>query len=149
LFPSPTLAAAVDLPAIQSCASAAYAQYIPEIGREPAPMVADFATQIAQGQVWVLRSDAQISGFIVFYPRKSDMFLENVAVCPEWHGKGVGKRLIAFCEATARDLGLARVCLYTNAAMTRNLSLYPHLGYRETNRRTEDGFHRVFFEKTL
>ena len=112
-------------------------------------MVADFATQIAQDRVWFLGSDAQVSGFIVFYPREADMFLENVAVRPEWHGTGVGKRLIAFCEATARNLGLARVCLYTNAAMTRNLSIYPHLGYRETDRRSEDGFHRVYFEKQL
>ena len=39
--------------------------------------------------------------------------------------------------------------LYTNARMTENLSLYPHLGYVEVERREEDGFDRVFFEKGL
>jgi hypothetical protein len=33
--------------------------------------------------------------------------------------------------------------------MTDNLSLYPHLGYAEVDRRTEDGFNRVYFEKDL
>ena len=33
--------------------------------------------------------------------------------------------------------------------MTENLAIYARLGYRETGRRTEDGYHRVFMEKLL
>ena len=33
--------------------------------------------------------------------------------------------------------------------MTENLELYPRLGYREVDRREEDGFSRVFFRKRL
>lgn len=33
--------------------------------------------------------------------------------------------------------------------MTDNLSIYPRLGYVEVERRLEDGFNRVFFEKRL
>lgn len=141
-------ATADDLPAIRSCARAAYAQYVPMIGREPAPMVADFATQIAEAQVRVAR-DPEICGYIVFAPFGERMFLENVAVLPERAGAGIGRRLIAHCEATARASGLARITLYTNAAMLANLSLYPRLGYVQTDRRIEDGFDRVYFEKTL
>ena len=51
---------------------------------------------------------------------------------------------------TRRDrLGLARVTLYTNARMHENLVLYPRLGYVEIDRRREDGFDRVYFEKML
>jgi hypothetical protein len=39
--------------------------------------------------------------------------------------------------------------LYTNEVMTENQAIYAHLGYRETARRTEDGYHRVFMEKEL
>ena len=46
-------AAPEDLDAIRRIARAAYAPYVPRIGREPAPMVADFAAAIAAGQVWV------------------------------------------------------------------------------------------------
>jgi hypothetical protein len=37
--------------------------------------------------------------------------------------------------------------LYTNAAMSENLALYPRLGYREVDRRRDAGFDRVFFAK--
>jgi len=33
--------------------------------------------------------------------------------------------------------------------MQENLSLYRHLGYIETDRRYEDGFDRVYFEKRV
>ena len=39
--------------------------------------------------------------------------------------------------------------LYTNAKMTRNLDWYVKLGFVETRRIREDGFDRVYFEKTL
>ena len=31
--------------------------------------------------------------------------------------------------------------------MTENLKLYPRLGYREVDRKTDEGFERVFFAK--
>jgi ribosomal protein S18 acetylase RimI-like enzyme len=138
-----------DLAAIRSCAREAYRQYIPAIGRAPAPMVADFASQIARGWVWVAPTRARIAGYIVFYPRAEDMFLENVAVHPDFRGQGMGRELIGFFEVQARDAGFRTVRLYTNAAMAANLGLYPRLGYVQTERRIEDGFDRVYFEKRL
>jgi hypothetical protein len=40
-------AEASDEPKIRDCAEQAYARYVPLIGRTPAPMIADFAAQIA------------------------------------------------------------------------------------------------------
>ncbi|SFB03058.1 Acetyltransferase (GNAT) family protein [Rhizobium sp. NFR07] len=143
-------AATADEAAIRSCAERAYTRYVAAIGRKPAPMVADFAAQIAEGQVHVAAGKAgELQGFIVFFPKGEVMFLENVAVEPTAAGRGIGKSLIAFCEAEARRLGLAAVTLYTNEKMVENLSIYPKLGYVETDRRSEDGFNRVFFEKRL
>ena len=113
-------------------------------------MVADFAAQIAAGQVYVvIDADDRLQGFVVFFPKESYMFLENVAVRPSESGRGIGKCLIRFCEEEARRLGLGIVRLYTNEKMAENLSIYPRLGYAEIGRRTEDGFDRVFFEKHL
>jgi hypothetical protein len=39
--------------------------------------------------------------------------------------------------------------LYTNAAMTENLLMYAHLGFVETHRATEKGFHRVYLRLAL
>ena len=142
-------AKAADVPMIGNCARSAYARYVAAIGREPAPMVADFAAQVAAGDVDVAERDGEIVGFIVFFARDGTMFLENVAVHPGAAGQGIGKALVARCEDAARRANLPAVVLYTNAKMTGNLAIYPRLGYVETDRRIEDGFDRVYFRKEL
>lgn len=142
-------ARAGDLDAVRACAQAAYALYVPRIGKEPAPMVADFMAQIEAGQVHVIEPDGQLAGFIVLYPRGDHLHVENVAVVPERQGQGLGGALLAFAEAEAKRRGLAAIELYTNVKMTENLALYPQLGYRETGRREEAGFSRVFYRKEI
>jgi ribosomal protein S18 acetylase RimI-like enzyme len=141
------LAAPDDLDAVRAIARAAYARYIPRIGREPAPMRADFAAVQEAGRLWV--AGEPVAGYAVAYPRGDHWHLENVAVDPAAQGRGIGRALIGHVEALARQGGAAAVDLYTNARMTENLQLYPRLGYAETGRRTEDGFDRVFFRKQL
>jgi len=152
MSPNIRLAIPADLEAIQRTARAAYALYVPRIGREPAPMVADFAASIAAGHLWVSDSPGEASdviGFVVAFPRGNHWHLENVAVDPALQGSGVGGRLIAHVEAMALAAGAQAVELHTNAKMTENQDLYPRLGYAETSRRSEDGFDRVFFRKKL
>ncbi len=139
-----------DEMAIRECAEQAYAHYVLLIGRKPAPMVADFAGQIAAGNVYVATDDqGEFCGFIVFYAQDAQMLLENVAVLPAASGRGIGRELIGFCEDTALQCGLKAVCLYTNEKMSDNLSIYPKLGYAEVGRHMEDGFNRVYFKKSL
>jgi hypothetical protein len=54
-----------------------------------------------------------------------------------------------FADARARELGLGAIRLYTNAAMTENLALYPRRGYVETHRAEADGFSRVYSSTRL
>lgn len=142
-------AKAGDAAAVRACARAAYAPYVPAIGREPAPMVADFEGQIRAGHVWVADLQGTLAGYIVCYPRQDSQFLENIAVHPDLSGRGIGRQMVDWCENRAVSMGLRTVTLYTNAKMTANLALYPRLGFRETARRHEDGFHRVYFAKRL
>lgn len=139
-----------DEQAIRACAEEAYAPYIALIGRKPAPMLADYRGQIAAGHVHVVTDvSGRLLGFIVFFAAGRHMLLENVAVCKAASGQGIGKSLMQFCEREALRLGLVGVRLYTNEKMTDNLAIYPRLGYREVERRVENGFNRVFFEKTV
>jgi N-acetylglutamate synthase-like GNAT family acetyltransferase len=143
-------AVASDEPEIRDCAEQAYARYVQAIGRKPAPMVADFATQIADGAVHVALDNQDIfQGFIVFHAEERHMLLENVAVLPRAAGRGIGKSLVNYCENTARAHGLISIHLYTNEKMTENLLIYPKLGYVEVKRRIDDSFNRVYFEKSL
>jgi ribosomal protein S18 acetylase RimI-like enzyme len=125
----------------------AYALYVPRMGKEPAPMLADYGALIDAGEVHVLEDGGAPVGLIVLRPDEDTLFIENIAVDPAIQRKGHGRALLAFAEAEARRLGLKALRLYTNAAMTENLTYYPALGFRETERREEDGYSRVFFEK--
>lgn len=134
---------------IKRIAIAAYSPYVRRIGRKPAPMVADFPTLIAAGEVWTVSEIADIVGFIVMRSLGDSLHVENVAVDPEQHGRGLGRALLEFAEDEARRRGHPRLDLYTNAKMRENLALYPVLGWQETERREENGFARVFFEKVI
>ncbi|WP_211322690.1 GNAT family N-acetyltransferase [Palleronia aestuarii] len=137
-----------DADAIRACAEAAHAHHVEIIGRRPAPMDMDVAAAIRAARTRVVEGPGgTLAGYAVARVNDDHMELESVAVRPEAAGRGVGGALIRDCEAEAWRRGLPAVRLYTNAAMTENLRLYPHLGYRETDRRHEDGFDRVYYEK--
>lgn len=148
-MPELRLAQPKDVDAVRDCARAAYRKYVERIGREPAPMVADFEAHIRRRQMYVIEDDAGLAGYVVFFRKDDHMFLENVAVPPDRQGNGYGRRLILHAEEEAHRAGLTHVRLYTNVHMRENLGLYKALGYVETGRRREDGFDRVYFEKVL
>jgi len=151
LFPVITIRLAVeaDAAALRRIAVAAYQHYVPRIGREPAPMTADYADAARRGQAWVAAEEGEAAGFIILIPQPGYLLLENVAVLPAAQGRGVGARLLALAEEHACSLHLPEVRLYTNEAMTENLAYYPRHGYTETHRAQQDGFRRVFFRKRL
>jgi GNAT superfamily N-acetyltransferase len=150
-FPVSTIrpAAEADAPVLRSIAVAAYQRYVPTIGREPAPMTADYAAAVRHGQAWIATEDDRAVGFIILIPRPGYLLLENVAVLPAAQGRGIGARLLALAEQRARSLHLAEIRLYTNEAMTENLAYYPRHGYIETHRAEQEGFHRIYFRKRL
>ena len=138
-----------DVSAMIAIATAAYVIYVERIGKEPAPMVADFAGHVASREAFVLEDQGEVVAYIVTFPKDGRQFIENVAVRPSRQGQGHGYRLLAFAEDQARRHGFRQLFLYTNAKMTENLDFYPRLGYLETHRISEDGFDRVYFEKDL
>jgi ribosomal protein S18 acetylase RimI-like enzyme len=138
-----------DRERIERLVEAAYGGYVELIGRRPAPMDADYAALIAAGRATVAERDGEIAGILVLIPMEDHLLVENVAVDPAAQGTGLGRRLMAQAEDEARALGLTELRLYTNELMTANVVWYPRLGYRETERRAESGFSRVFFSKRI
>ncbi len=126
----------------------AYLKYVSRIGREPAPMQSAYHDLIAENQVWVACTE-RIVGILVLVPMGSSMLVENVAVLPSLQGQGIGRTLMSFAEAKARERGLEALDLYTNEQMVENIGFYLGLGYQETGRRVEDGFRRIYYRKRL
>ena len=113
--------------------------------RPPAPVLDDHGDAVRAGQVWVLGSP--VCGVIALVRQGDSLLVENVAVDPAAQRRGLGRLLMEFAERQAAARGLSRVALYTNEVMTENLAIYSRLGYRETGRRTDGGYRRVFMEK--
>ena len=131
------------------CVRAAYSKYVGRIGREPAPMLADYAALIRRGAVYVLAEGDTVAGVLVVEPVGDAVLVENVAVCPPYQGMGLGRQLMQFVEEFAYENDLRKVSLYTNEQMTENIAFYEKLGYREIDRRLDDGYRRVFMSKEL
>jgi ribosomal protein S18 acetylase RimI-like enzyme len=85
----------------------------------------------------------EVIGFVILIAQPGYLLLDNVAVRPDVQCRGIGTRLLDLAEDHARNLHLGEVRLYTNEAMTENLSYYPRHGYVETHRAEQDGFRRV------
>ena len=140
-------ASEADLPVIAEVITAAYSRYLPRMDRPPAPMLRDYAPEVAQGVVWV--AGTPVTGLISLIPEAGSLLVENLAVHPAAQGTGLGRALMDFAEQQARKLRLPRLTLYTHEVMTENQAIYAHLGYQETARRTENGYHRIFMHKEL
>ncbi len=138
-----------DAPAVAACVEAAYAIYVPRLGKPPGPMLDDYAEVIARHQAFVIARGTAVAGILVLKREGDGLLLDNVAVDPAYQGRGLGRRLIDFAEAEARRRGYAALDLYTHELMTENIALYRALGYAESGRRVEHGYARVYLRKRL
>ena len=138
-----------DAAAVRDLVRASYLKYVGRIGREPAPMLEDYAALIRAGEVWVLAEGGEALGVLVMRPAEDHLFVDNVAVAPGQQGRGLGRDLVAFAEKKAAEHGLPEVRLYTNEKMHENLDIYARLGFEETGRGLDGGYRRVFMRKRL
>jgi len=141
-------ARADDLPAIAAIVDGAYRPYVARIGREPGPMLDDYAALVSAGRVHVL-DQGGVRGFLVLLQEEDTMLLDNVAVHPDRQGCGHGGLLMRFAEDMARAAGCVAIKLYTHEMMVENIARYRRLGFVETHRAEEKGLRRVFMRKPL
>ena len=139
-----------DRAAIEVLVRDAYGIYVERIGKPPGPMFDDYGRLIAEGAVSVLEeTNGNLAGLIVLLRQSDHLLLDNIAVRSDRHGRGLGRRLIAFAESEARRSGYAELRLYTHEKMTENIALYRRLGFIETGRGDHGGYDRVFMAKRL
>ncbi|MFG3267506.1 GNAT family N-acetyltransferase [Streptomyces bobili] len=147
-----------DVPAVKTVTDAAFRHYIERIGVVPQPMEADHTANVAAGKVFV--TGDPVIGLVVveeFRGHEADgadrstghLLLDSIAVHPDAHGTGVGRRLLHFVDAHARALGLREVRLCTNALMWENQRIYPRYGYEVVERRVDGPYDRVHYRKRL
>jgi ribosomal protein S18 acetylase RimI-like enzyme len=113
----------------------------------PQPMEADHAANVAAGKVFV--TGEPVVGLVVVEAFADHLFLDSIAVHPDAHGRGVGRRLLDFVDTHARALGLPEIRLCTNAMMWENRKMYPRFGYEVVERRVEGAYDRIHYRKRL
>ena len=109
---------------------AAYAKWVPLIGREPKPMGADYEKAVAEHRVDLAYLGDELAALIETIDGADHLLVENVAVAPEFQGRGLGRFLMAHAESLAAELGYGEMRLYTNQRFAENIRLYLALGYR-------------------
>jgi ribosomal protein S18 acetylase RimI-like enzyme len=119
-----------DAVTVRELTRAAYAKWVPLLGREPRPMTADYDAALREHLIDLLQVDGAAVALIVMAPKADHLLIVNVAVVSAQQGRGHGRALMAHAEEVARSLSLSEMRLYTNALFAENLRLYSRLGYR-------------------
>lgn len=144
-----TQATQADSTAILDLVRAAYARWVPVIGREPRPMQADYAAALLVHRIDLLHEGPRLVGLIETMLHDDHLWIENVAVEPAAQGQGHGRRLLAHAEDLAREAGRSELRLLTNAAFTSNVALYERLGYGVTRSEPFMGGTTLYLSKHL
>jgi GNAT superfamily N-acetyltransferase len=119
-----------DAAAIASLTRAAYLKWVPVIGREPKPMEANYDEAVLKHRFDLLYVDGTLAALIETVKEADHLLIENVAVSPDFQGRGLGGQLLKHAEKLACDLGYGELRLYTNKMFAANVALYLHVGYR-------------------
>jgi ribosomal protein S18 acetylase RimI-like enzyme len=139
-----------DSPLVRQLVRAAYAQWIPVIGREPLPMQADYDRAIREHDIDLLHVDGKLVALIETIGAADHLFIENVAVAPAHQGQGLGRRLLSHADDKARKAGLPEIRLLTNAAFAANVRLYQSVGFRiDREEPFRDGGTTVYMNKAI
>lgn len=122
-------ALAADAADIRALTRSAYAKWVPVIGREPLPMLADYDEAIRNHRIDLLLVGEGLAGLIETAQKDDHLLIVNVAVAPACQGRGSGGRLLRHADALAASLGLRELRLYTNEKFAANVALYRRFGY--------------------
>ena len=138
-----------DVSAVTTLVRAAYAKWVPLIGREPLPMRADYDAAIRDHVIELLYEGGALVGLIETIAQPDHLFIENIAVAPAHRGQGIGRGLLAHAERIARGRGVPEIRLSTNSAFESNIRLYRSVGYRIDRREPFMDGEAVYMSKKI
>jgi N-acetylglutamate synthase-like GNAT family acetyltransferase len=124
-------ATSADVKVVRDLTRAAYAKWVPLIGREPKPMLADYEQAVSHHIIELYETGGEVLALVEVIPHAQYLLIENIAVLPIRQGKGLGDLILTHAENLARSLGMDELRLYTNAAFASNIAFYARRGFHE------------------
>lgn len=83
---------------------------------------------------WLVTPDGAVVGYVLCKPEGARGDVRQVAVDPAWHGRGLGRVVMAEARARLVAAGCTRWSLEVLAGNAPALALYARVGLRETGR---------------
>lgn len=149
IAPALRCAEPADATAIQTLVRAAYAQWVPLLGREPMPMTVYYEQALKAHRFDLLVDGASLLGVLETEIRDDHLWIENIAIHPDQQGHGLGRRLLTLAETLADAAGCEEIRLLTNGVFKANIALYEKVGYAITGREAFMGGTTIYMTKTL
>jgi ribosomal protein S18 acetylase RimI-like enzyme len=138
-----------DAPVVRQLVRDACAKWVPILGREPLPMLADYDLAVREHEVDLAYVEGALAALVEMILHPDHLFIENIAVAPAHQGRGLGKALMAHAEGRARTLGMAQLRLLTAHVMEGNIRFYQSLGFQIDRTEPFMGGFTVYMTKDL
>lgn len=141
-----------DVPQLVAVQNRSFASDLTKYGVCPghghAPEVLQRRIRSREAHVYTIRADGEIIGDIIVREEAPGEFtLGCLCVLPEWEGKGIGRRAIAFLEGAFADASRWR--LSTPADKARNIRFYERNGFTVSGRSVDQGVEIVTMERRM
>ena len=139
-----------DLADVFTCNVNAFKGYITLINRAPAPMMTDFSVELKNNGLFVACEGDRLLGFALIQDGEEDfMWLDVLAVNPEYQGQGVGRALLDFTQRFILEHGKTECRLNTNVKFERTLGIYLRYGFEIYDTPVVHGYERHYLKKKL
>ncbi|MBK9082188.1 MAG: GNAT family N-acetyltransferase [Rhizobiales bacterium] len=122
-------AGAADAEALAAIQQSAYARNREILGVEPIPLKIAAADIIAGKETWLAEAGGAALGALALERDGEALLIWSVATAPAAQGRGLGRAMLDFTHRRARELGLARIRLYTGEKLTGNVAWYRRNGF--------------------
>jgi ribosomal-protein-alanine N-acetyltransferase len=103
-------------------------------------------------RVWVAVVGGRLAAFGIHWFVVGEAQLANIAVHPDFRGRGLGKEMMVRLLSDARSEGMERMTLEVRTGNTAAIELYRALGFVETCRRPrfyEDQDEAILMERAI
>lgn len=114
--------------------------------------VGSLRQKIADEIAFGVSDGERLVGCIFCKPEADCLYIGKLAVAPQTQGKGIGRRLLAEAEMTARRLGLPALRLLTRIELVDNHRAFAAWGFVQSGTMCHPGFTRptaIEMRKTL
>ncbi|KUM03108.1 GNAT family N-acetyltransferase [Chromobacterium subtsugae] len=115
------------------CGDLDYPSSAEEVGRRYAAVRA-----FPDNEIWVAEKDGQLAGWAHGHgghllEAESYVEIGGIVVAPEHRGLGIGRLLLAACEAWAQERGYPRIRLRSGQQRLDAHAFYRRIGYQQKN----------------